>query len=96
MLQQLSAEPGRRTPFEGARLNGRGLHSFQFQLNLSLSVHRITQLNSCMCPGVDQVELKVNECKPLLNGTALVVDVSGFTALEIDANAKGRAGAALK
>ena len=25
---------------------GRGLHSFPFQLNLSCSVHRITQLNS--------------------------------------------------
>jgi len=25
---------------------GRGLHSFPFQLNLSYSVHRITQLNS--------------------------------------------------
>jgi ankyrin repeat protein len=26
--------------------NGMGLHSFPFQLNLSSSVHRITQLNS--------------------------------------------------
>jgi hypothetical protein len=25
---------------------GRGLHSFPFQLNLSFSVHRISQLNS--------------------------------------------------
>jgi len=25
---------------------GRGLHSFPFQLNMSSSVHRITQLNS--------------------------------------------------
>jgi hypothetical protein len=31
---------------------GRGLHSFPFQLNLSSSVHRKTQLNSRMCPGV--------------------------------------------
>ena len=36
---------------------GRGLHSFPTQLYLSSSVHRITQLSSCMCPGVAQVEL---------------------------------------
>jgi len=36
---------------------GRGLHSFRFQLNLSSSVHRLTQLNSLLCPGVAQVEL---------------------------------------
>jgi len=30
----------------GAGAGGRGLHSFPFQLNLSSSVHRITQLNS--------------------------------------------------
>jgi len=35
----------------------RGLHSFQLQLNLSSSVHRVTQFYSCMCPGVAQVEL---------------------------------------
>jgi len=29
-----------------AQLGGRGLHSFRFQLNLSSSVHRVTQLNS--------------------------------------------------
>jgi len=29
-----------------ARHGGRGLHSFRFQLNLSSSVHRVTQLNS--------------------------------------------------
>ena len=28
------------------RVMGRGLHSFPFQLNLSTSMHRITQLNS--------------------------------------------------
>jgi hypothetical protein len=27
-------------------ITGRGLHSFPFQLNLSSSVHRISQLNS--------------------------------------------------
>ena len=36
---------------------GRGLHSFPLQLNLSSSVHRVTQLDSRMCPGVAQVEL---------------------------------------
>jgi hypothetical protein len=35
----------------------RGSHSFRFQLKLSISVHRVTQLNSGMCPGVAQVEL---------------------------------------
>ena len=38
-------------------VSGRGLLSFPFQLNLSSSVHRMTQLNSGMCPGVAQVEL---------------------------------------
>ena len=36
---------------------GRGSHSFPFQLNLSSSVHRITQLDSSMCAVVAQVEL---------------------------------------
>ena len=36
---------------------GRGLHSFPFQLNLSSSVHRMTQLKSSLCPGIAQVEL---------------------------------------
>jgi len=36
---------------------GRGLHSFPFQLNLSSPVHRMTHLNSRMCPRVAQVEL---------------------------------------
>ena len=31
---------------EKAQANGRGLHSFPFQLNLSSSVHRLTQLDS--------------------------------------------------
>ena len=35
-----------------------GLHSFRFQLNLSSSVHRLTQPNALMCPGVAQVELQ--------------------------------------
>ena len=36
---------------------GRGSHLFPFQLNLSSSVHRVTQFNSCMCPGAAQIEL---------------------------------------
>ena len=42
---------------EYCRIDGRGLHSHPFQLNLSSSVHRITQCNTWMCPGVAQVEL---------------------------------------
>ena len=30
----------------GGGLNGRGLHSFRFQLNFRSSVHRVTQLDS--------------------------------------------------
>jgi len=44
-------------PLESVELLGRGLHSFPFQLNLSSSVYRIIQLNSCMCTGVAHVEL---------------------------------------
>jgi len=36
---------------------GRGLHSFQFQPNLSSFVHYTAQHNSSICPGVAQVEL---------------------------------------
>ena len=39
------------------RALGKGLHSFPFQLNLSSSIHRMTQSNPRMCPGVAQVEL---------------------------------------
>jgi len=35
----------------------RGLLSFPFQLNLSSSVHRVSQPHSRMYPGVAQVEL---------------------------------------
>jgi hypothetical protein len=38
-------------------VGGRGSHSFPFQLNLSFSVHRTTQIDSCIRPGVAQVEL---------------------------------------
>jgi len=33
-------------PADGDGAGGRGLHSFPFPLNLSSSVHRVTQLNS--------------------------------------------------
>jgi len=36
----------RRTTIAALLLNGRGLHSFPYQLNLSSSVHRMMQLNS--------------------------------------------------
>jgi hypothetical protein len=60
MFRALGAETVKRRAGEGDseaqwRL-GRGLHSFPFQLNLSSSVHRITQLNSLVCPGVAHVE----------------------------------------
>jgi len=35
-----------KTQQENEKLRGRGLHSFPFQLNLSSSFHRITQLKS--------------------------------------------------
>jgi len=38
-------------------IHGRGLPSFPFQLNLSSTVHRITHINTLMCPEVAQVEL---------------------------------------
>jgi len=41
----------------GGSIVGRDLHSFPIQLNLSSSVHRVTQLSSWTCPGVAQVEL---------------------------------------
>ena len=37
--------------------SGRGLHSFRLQINFSSTVHRVTQLDPCMRPGVAQVEL---------------------------------------
>ena len=72
-------------------LIGKGLHSFPFQLNLSSSVQRITQINSCMCPGVAQVELKggrTHEC--VLQLVKLSSDVNECEPLLIGvAGAKG-------
>ena len=52
-----NSEEERRAMCSVVVVGGRGLHSFPFQLNLSSSVHLITQLNSSMCPGNAQVEL---------------------------------------
>jgi hypothetical protein len=37
-------------------VEGRGLHSFPFQLNLSSPVHSLAQINSGMCPAFAQVQ----------------------------------------
>jgi len=53
-------QSGRRTPRAAGQLlrpSARGSHLLRIQLNLNSSVHRITQLNSQMCPGVALVEL---------------------------------------
>ena len=47
---------------------GRGLHSFPFQLNLSSSVHRITNgPHECVLELL-KLSSNVNECKPLDGG----------------------------
>jgi len=43
----------------------RGLHSFRFQLNLSSSVHRVTQLNPECVLELLKLSSNVNECKLL-------------------------------
>jgi len=43
----------------------RGLHSFRLQLNLSSSVHRVTQLNHECVLELLNLSSNVNECKPL-------------------------------
>jgi hypothetical protein len=61
-LRRYNKEEGNLTmyalvcPPESCLITGRGLNSLSFQLNLSSSVHRITQRNSWMCPRVAQVE----------------------------------------
>ena len=49
---------------------GRGLHSFRFQLNLSSSVHRVTQLNPECVLELLKLSSNVNECQPLHGGGA--------------------------
>ena len=49
---------------------GRVLHSFRFQLNLSSSVHRVTQLNPECVLELLKLSSNVNECKPLGGGAA--------------------------
>ena len=48
-----------------ARCCSRGLHSFRFQLNLSCSVHSVTQLNPECVLELLKLISNVNECKPL-------------------------------
>ena len=55
-------------------ITGRGLHSFRLQLNLSSSVHRVTQLNPDSVLELLELSSNVNECKPLLTGTLMSVD----------------------
>jgi hypothetical protein len=43
----------------------RGLHSLRFQLNLSSSVFRVTQLNPECILELLKLSSNVNECKPL-------------------------------
>jgi hypothetical protein len=47
---------------------GRGLHSFRFQLNLSSSVQRVTQLNPECVLELLKLSSNVNEYKPLTGG----------------------------
>jgi hypothetical protein len=45
-----------------------GLHSFRVQLNLSSSVHRVTQLNPQCVLDLLKLRSNVNECEPLIGG----------------------------
>jgi hypothetical protein len=65
MWVALGNEPAGEGSAEG---NGRGLHSFPFQLNLSSSVHRINQLTRGCVPELLKLSSNVNECKPLDDG----------------------------
>ena len=49
-------------------LEGRGLHSFRYQLNFSSALHRVTQLNPECVLELLKLSSNVNECKPLLEG----------------------------
>ena len=57
----------------------RGLHSFRFQLNLSSSVHRVTQLSPTCVLELLKLSANVNEYKPL-PGLTLAVRGVGHTA----------------
>ena len=52
----------------GVFITGRGLHLFRFQLNLSASVHRVTQLNPECVLELLKLSSNVNKCKPLITG----------------------------
>ena len=59
---------------------GRGLHSFRFQLNLSSSLHRVTQLNPERVLEWLKFSYNVNECKPLPAGSCAFFTPSQFAA----------------
>jgi hypothetical protein len=51
-------------------VHGRGLPSFPFQLNLSSSVHRVTQLNPECVLELLKLSSNVKQCQPLVHGVA--------------------------
>jgi len=55
----------------GFDASGRGSSSLRFQLNLSSSVHHVTQLNSECVLELLKLSSTVNECKPLASGRRL-------------------------
>ena len=61
----------------------RGLHSFQFQLNLSSSVHRITQLNLGCVLALLKLISTVNKCKPVHRYTKQARLLISATRLEV-------------
>jgi hypothetical protein len=58
-------------------LCGKGLHSFRFQLNLSSSVHRVSQLTRECVLALLKLSSNAKECKPLLCGKLALVDLAG-------------------
>jgi Rps23 Pro-64 3,4-dihydroxylase Tpa1-like proline 4-hydroxylase len=75
--------PGMRPPYL-VHVIGRGLHSFPFQLNLSYSVHPITNLTHECVLELLKLSSHVNECKPLFLGyaVALAVGMLGHSVLQ--------------
>ena len=52
---------------------GRGLHSFPFQLNLSTSVHRVTNCTHESVLQLLKLSSNVNKCKPLVPGFSALI-----------------------
>jgi hypothetical protein len=63
------------------RVSTRGLHSFRFQLNLSSSVHRVTQLYPECVLNLLMLSSNVNECKPLVSTCTGPTEQAGGDAL---------------